>query len=231
VVASINYRLTDVGAYPAQIHDCKAAIRFLRAHAAEYHVDVNRVGVWGASAGGHLVALLGTSGDVKELEGDEANLEQSSRVQAVCDWFGPTDLLKFVAEAEAEKLPNPRASENANSMVGKLLGGAMKDKEDVAKAANPITFVSKDDPPFLIMHGDKDQLVPVAQSRDLEEALKGAGVDVKLQVVKGGGHGNLNIDGFEAGKMVREFFLSHLKDGVKGGGDAGKAVSGTPAGK
>src|SRR5262249_29153557 len=91
-VASINYRLIQQGIFPVQLHDCKAAIRFLRAHASEYNIDPNRIGVWGGSAGGYLAALLGTTGDIKSLEGNVGNTTVSSAVQAVCDWFGPTDL-------------------------------------------------------------------------------------------------------------------------------------------
>jgi acetyl esterase/lipase len=228
VVASIDYRLTDTAIYPAQIHDCKAAIRWLRAHAEAYHIDVNHVGAWGASAGGHLVALLGTSGDVKELEGDEGNLDQSSRVQAVCDWFGPTDLLKFSKEAEQAKFPNPQAAEEPHSMVGKLFGGAIKDKAELAKSANPITFITKDDPPFLIMHGDKDLLVPLAQSQDLLDALKSAGVEATLDVIKDGGHGSL---GPGAGKKVHDFFVAKLKPAKQPEGGKPSSTPSAPAGK
>ena len=94
-IASINYRLSHQAIFPAQIHDCKAAVRWLRAHAAGYDLDGARVGAWGDSAGGHLVAMLGAAGDVPELEGDLGNLEHSSRVQAVCDWYGPSDFLRM----------------------------------------------------------------------------------------------------------------------------------------
>ena len=211
-VASINYRLSQEAIFPAQIHDCKAAIRWLRAHAKEYNLDPKRIGVWGSSAGGHLVALMGTSGDVKELEGDEGNLDQSSRVQAVCDWFGPTDFCQIAAHA----LPDSKFDHDAaGSPESKLIGGPVQENKDKVAKANPITYVSKDDPPFLIMHGDKDNVVPHHQSEILAEALKKAGVQVTFETVKGAGHG---FGGPEVMKTVEEFFDKHL--GNLGGGGA-----------
>ncbi|MCX5676878.1 MAG: alpha/beta hydrolase [Planctomycetota bacterium] len=208
-VASINYRLSQEAIFPAQIHDCKAAIRWLRAHAKEYNIDPKRIGVWGSSAGGHLVALVGTSGDVKELEGDEGNLDQSSRVQAVCDWFGPTDFCQMAAHA----MPDSKLDHDAaGSPESKLIGGPIQENKDKVAKANPITYVSKDDPPFLIMHGDKDPLVPHHQSEILAEALRKAGVQVTFETVKGAGHG---FGGPEVTKTVEEFFDKHLKAPAK----------------
>lgn len=198
--ASIEYRLSGVAKFPAQIHDCKGAIRWLRANAKKYNLDPNRIGVWGSSAGGHLVALLGTSGDSNALEGDVGgNLEYSSRVQAVCDWFGPTDLVKIVGD---------RGADNVANVVARLLGGAVGDKRDLAILASPLTHVSKDDAPFLIMHGDQDRLVPLSQSRLLDAALKKAGVKSTLHVVKGRGHG---LGGPKIMQMVAEFFDTYLR--------------------
>jgi acetyl esterase/lipase len=208
-MASINYRLSQVAVFPAQIHDCKAAIRWLRAHAKEYNINPQRIGVWGSSAGGHLVALLGTSGNVRELEGDEGNLDQSSRVQAVCDWFGPTDFLQMAAHM----LPGAKMEhDTANSPESRLVGGPVQENKEKVAKANPITYVSKDDPPFLIMHGDKDPLVPHHQSEILAEALKKAGVDVTFKTVEGAGHG---FGGPEVMKMVEVFFDKHLKAPAK----------------
>src|SRR6185437_13686151 len=136
-VASIDYRLSQVAKFPAQIDDCKAAIRWLRAHARAYSLDPNHIGVWGASAGGHLVALLGTSGDVKELEGDEGNLDQSSRVQAVCDFCGPTDLLQFQAQAAKGPVHNPRNWDAPDSFSSRLIGGSIQENPEKAARANP----------------------------------------------------------------------------------------------
>jgi acetyl esterase/lipase len=201
-VASINYRLSQHAKFPAQIEDCKAAIRWLRANAKAYNLDPDRFGVWGASAGGHLVALLGTSGDVKELEGNDGIRDQSSRVQAVVDWFGPTDVTKMGG-----------GHDRPDSPEAKLLGGPVQGNKDKAARANPIAYVSKDDPPFLIMHGDKDPTVPFSQSELLVEALKAAGVEVTFHPVKGAGHGGREFSSEENRKLVEEFFGKHLKKG------------------
>lgn len=203
-VASINYRLSQHAIFPAQIEDCKAAIRWLRAHAHKYGIDPDRIGVWGASAGGHLAALLGTSGDVAEFDKGD-NPDVSSRVQAVCDWFGPTDLTQI------SKSPSDVDHDAPESPESRLLGGPVHENKDKAQRANPITYVSKDDPPFLIMHGDKDRLVPLNQSELLAEALKTAGVEVTFHAIKGAGHG---FGAKEHHDLVRDFFIKHLRGGT-----------------
>ena len=215
-VASINYRFSQHAVYPAQIEDCKAAIRWLRANAAKHRINPDKIGVWGASAGGHLVALLGTTGDVKEFDKGE-NLGQSSRVQAVCDVFGPTDFLEYYNYANAKLVAPSVLPDDANSLLVRLVGGKLSEKKDVVAKANPITYVTKGDAPFLIMHGDKDLLVPLHQSEILEKALKKADVPVTLYVEKGSGHG---LRGPEVGKMVAAFFEKHLK--ANGEAAAGK---------
>jgi acetyl esterase/lipase len=202
-VASINYRLSGHAVFPAQIEDCKAAIRWLRAHAQEYHLDPQRFGVWGSSAGGHLVALVGTSGDVKAFDVGP-NLDQSSRVQAVCDYFGPTDFTVFVST------PGYESHATASSPEAKLIGGAVMENKEKAARANPITYVSKDDPAFLIVHGDKDPLVPLNQSQLLYDALKRAGVSVHFHTIKGAGHGQ-GFGGPEIELVVAAFFDRVLK--------------------
>ncbi|HEY6166827.1 MAG TPA: alpha/beta hydrolase fold domain-containing protein [Verrucomicrobiae bacterium] len=205
-VASIDYRLSGDAIFPAQIEDCKAAIRWLRAHAREYNLDPGRFAVWGSSAGGHLVALLGTSGDVKQFDVG-AFPDHSSRVQAVCDYYGPTDLLQMDAHA----LPGARMKHDpVNSPESRLIGGAIQENGDKAARANPITYVTKDDPPFLIVHGDQDPTVPHHQSELLYHALKSAGVRVHFHTLKGAGHGN-GFGGPELEAMVRGFFDRHLK--------------------
>jgi acetyl esterase/lipase len=205
-VASINYRLSGHAVFPAQIEDCKAAIRWLRAHAKEYHLDANRFGVWGSSAGGHLVALLGTSGEVKAFDVG-TNLDRSSRVQAVCDYYGPTDFSVFVTTPGFESHARPEAPE------GKLLGGAVLENKDKAGRANPIAYVSKDDPPFLIVHGNEDRTVPINQSQLLFAALKTAGVSAHFHTIHGAGHGT-GFGGPEIEPMVRDFFEQRLKSGA-----------------
>jgi acetyl esterase/lipase len=205
-VASINYRLSGHAAFPAQIEDCKAAIRWLRHHAREYGLDPARFGAWGSSAGGHLVALLGTSGEVKEFDVGQF-LDQSSRVQAVCDYYGPTDLVAFVSTAGYER------HADANSPESKLIGGLVKENREKAEKANPIRYVSSDDPPFLIVHGDKDAVVPLNQSELLFEALKKAGVSVHFHTIKGAGHGGPGFAGADLSEKVSAFFDSRLKAG------------------
>ncbi len=178
-VASINYRLSQEAKYPAQIEDCKAAVRFLRANAKKYGLDPDHFGVIGASAGGHLVALLGTTAGVKELEGDGPNKDVSSAVQAVVDWFGPTDMLKMKEQAKDQPDLKPVFdADSADGPVGRLFGGPVQENKDKAETANPIHYITKDAAPFLIMHGDKDNIVPLAQSRILDEALKAAKVRI-----------------------------------------------------
>jgi acetyl esterase/lipase len=205
-VASVNYRLSQHAVFPAQIEDCKAAVRYLRANAGKYGFDPNQFGVWGASAGGHLVALLGATGDVKEFEKGE-NLNVSSRVQAVCDYFGPTDFTLISG------FPSTMDHDAPDSPEARLIGGPIQQNKDKCKRANPITYVTKDDPPFLIVHGDRDPLVPHNQSEILCEALQKAGVKVKLHIVEGGGHGGFKDPAIE--KMVEDFFDNRLKPAEK----------------
>jgi acetyl esterase/lipase len=203
-VASINYRLSQHAIFPAQIQDCKAAVRFLRANAQKYNLDPNRFGVWGPSAGGHLAALLGTTGDINEFDVGE-NLSVSSRVQAVVDYFGPTDFLQM----EEHRLPDGMHHNTPDSPESKLIGGNIQDNPEKVAKANPITYVTKNGPPFLIVHGDKDPLVPHHQSKLLEAALKKAGVPVLFYTVKGGGHGGFTDPNVP--RLTKEFFEKHLK--------------------
>lgn len=208
-VASIDYRLSGEAVFPAQIEDCKAAVRWLRANSGKYNLDPRRFAAWGGSAGGHLVALLGTSGGVKELEGTIGNLEQSSRVQAVVDFFGPTDLLQMDAQAARNPaVPSKIKHDDPKSPESRLIGGPIQQNQERAAAANPITYVSRDDPPFLIMHGDRDPLVPLEQSRILYDALRAGGVEATFHVVKGGGHG---FSGPEVDRMIDEFLDRRLR--------------------
>ena len=203
--ASINYRLSQHAIFPAQIEDCKAAIRFLRANAGKYNIDPARIGVWGSSAGGHLVALLGTTGDIKEFDKGQ-NLHVSSRVQAVCDYFGPTDFTKM---SNFKSTMDHDAPDSPESL---LVGGPIQQNKEACRRANPITYISKNDPPFLICHGDKDMLVPHNQSVLLNTALIKVGVSVKFHTVKGGGHGFRDQ---EVDRMVQEFFDKHLKQPIR----------------
>ena len=198
VGVSVGYRLSGEAPWPAQIHDCKAAIRWIRANAEKLGADPNRIGVWGSSAGGHLVNMLGTSGDLDELEGDCGSADQSDRVSCVVSFCGPAD---FVAPKQFEGGRRPNA-------VDQLLGGRIEDCRDLARQASPITHVSKDDPPFLLVHGDSDRTVPYEQAERFRAALDEAGVDVTLLTIRGGGHG---IGGPEVIERVNRFFAKHLR--------------------
>ncbi|HEY1066028.1 MAG TPA: alpha/beta hydrolase [Pirellulales bacterium] len=209
-LASISYRFSDKAVYPAQIHDCKGAIRYLRANAEKIGFDPERIGVAGGSAGGHLVALLGTTAGEKELEGEVGgNLDQSSRVQAVCDIYGPSDLL--LDETNGGEKWNPAATE----LVRKLLGGPRLEKSALAKLASPVYFVSEDDAPFLIIHGDKDDLVYPSQSTRLLKALQEAKVPAELDLVKGAGHGGPQFGEPSRRDRITKFFDAHLKSSAK----------------
>ncbi len=204
--ASISYRFTQEAPFPAQIEDCKCAVRYLRAHAEEYGIDPGRIGVWGSSAGGHLVAMLGTTGGVEDLEGTGGWEGHSSTVQAVCDWFGPADLLSMADQ------PSRMDHNGAASPEGRLVGGVVKDNPEKARRASPVTYIDKDDPPFLIMHGTKDMVVPFAQSEILYEKLEAAGVDATFVPIEGAGHGGLGFRSAETRKLIAEFFRKHLVD-------------------
>ena len=225
-VASINYRLSQQAKFPAQIEDCKAAVRWLRARASNYNLDPARIAVWGSSAGGHLAALLGTSGDVVELEGSEDNPGYPSRVNAVVDWFGPTDLLKM----SADSLPFPCNILDHNSPFSPeslLIGCAIQTCPDKTDKANPIKYVSADDPPFLIMHGDRDCLVGPQQSRRLYDALTAVGAEATLKFIAGAGHGGSQFDEADNRKLVEHF----LDENLKGSAGLLKITSASVSGK
>jgi len=200
-VASINYRLTDVAQWPAQIDDCREAVRWLRRNAGVFGLDTENIGAWGSSAGGHLAALMGTLPYAK----DEA---VSSRVSAVCDWFGPTELLTM----PPNNVGNGRTEEDvANSNGAKLLGCTVKDCPELAKQASAYDNVSSDDSVFLIMHGDRDPGVPIQQSIQFHNRLQKAGVPSQMKVVIGAGHGGKEFETKESRGLVLSFFDRYLK--------------------
>ncbi len=200
-VASINYRYSSQAVFPAQIQDCKAAIVHLRSGAKKHKINSEKFGVWGASAGGHLVALLGTAGDVADWE---PAAKADSSVRAVVDFFGPTDLLALSGPAGG-------SGDSADGLLGKLIGGALSKNKEKADMANPIKYTDKADAPFLIVHGDKDPLVPLSQSELLAAALKKAGVENELIVIPGGGHGGAGFSSETNRKKYIAFFDKHLK--------------------
>lgn len=206
-VASVEYRLAGEAPFPAQLHDLKAAVRWLRANAASYNLDAAHIGAWGNSAGAHLASLLGTTGGVTALEGEEGNPGQSSRVQAVADFYGPIDLMRM--DATATK-PKSDASDLAEAV---LLGGRMSQSADKAKAADPMTYITSDASPFLIVQGTADKIVPPRQSEFFQIALKHAGVEDDLEYVPGAGHFMAQVQTPAVAEMVTNFFDKHLRGG------------------
>lgn len=202
-VASINYRLSQHAIFPAQIEDCKAAVRWLRAHADRFGIDPERFGAWGESAGGHLVAMLGTTGATRQFDVG-AYLDQPSRVQAVADHFGPTDFLQM----DSQRLPDSMVHDTPDSPESELVGGPIQQHPERVAFANPITYVTPDAPPFLIVHGDRDPLVPYHQSELLAAALCQAGVETIFYTVRGEGHGNFKDP--MARELTRQFFQRWL---------------------
>lgn len=194
VAVAIQYRLTHEAIFPGQLEDCKLAIRYLRGRAKTYNIDINRIGVWGNSAGGHLAALLGTTTGMSEFEGNGGWQEFSSEVNAVVDWSGPVDFSTEYA--------------NNYSSVTKLLGVRAFDDKERALRAMPTSYITEKAPAFLIIHGDSDKIVPYTQSITLYEALKNKGVDVKFKLLPGEGHQYLSK---EPEKITMDFFDKELK--------------------
>lgn len=211
-VASINYRLSGEAQYPAQIHDAKAAVRFLRANAAQYNLDSDNFGAWGASAGGNLVALLGTTCGVTELEGaDLGNADQSSCVQAVVDWFGPIDFLKMDEQFAGTSCP--QTHDAADSPESKLVGAPIQTVPDLVKTTNPMNYIDDQDAPFIIQHGSADCNIPPVQGQNLADALAAAiGADnATYTLIDGAGHGGTQFETQENLQLVIEFLNKHLQ--------------------
>ena len=203
-VASVGYRLSQVARYPAQIEDGKAAVRWLRAHAHEYGIDPDRIGVWGESAGGHLAALLGVTGSIRDFDVGE-HLDQSSAVQCVVDWYGPANLLHWGG-------PENPSIDSPESAIYRLLGGPVSQNREAARRASPVHLVNGRSAPFLLIHGDQDPVVPLAQSHMLHEALLKAGVESELLTITGAAHGGPEFHTTENIRPIIAFFDRHLRD-------------------
>lgn len=186
-IVAINYRLSQHAIFPAQIIDCKAAVRWVRAHASQYNFDSTRIIAWGESAGGHLASMLGTTGQMTAWDVGE-NLDYPSTVQAVVDFYGPTDFLQM----DSQRLPTGMTHDDADSPESELVGGAIQAHPAATAQANPITHITPDAPPFLVIHGDNDPLVPYGQSMIFVDALRQANVPVTFYTVRGGGHGGFS---------------------------------------
>lgn len=206
--AAVDYRLSGDAVFPAQIHDVKAAIRWLRAHARDFGLDPERIGIWGHSAGGHLAALAGLTGDHPELEGDGGNRDVSSRVAAVAMASAPSDFL-----APGGELINDRPSR-----VTQLFGGTVTEQEAAMRQASPLTYVRPDAPPFLIAHGTLDETVPYEQATRLRDALESVDVPVEFLTINDGYHNWNpkpdstwpNVRYLEFADLAAQFFLRTL---------------------
>ncbi|MCK9897077.1 alpha/beta hydrolase [Frankia sp. AgB32] len=209
-VASVEYRLSQQAVYPAQIHDVKGAVRWLRAHADEIGVDGERIGALGESAGGHLSALLGTSGNAPEIEGSiGGNTEYSSAVQAAVAVACHSDLL--AGQAQLERRPDRiREIDTPDSFESRLMGFPIQQRPELTRLANPITFVGADCPPFLIIHGDEDTAVPWEQSAMLAAAVRGAGAEAVFLTVNGADHFSPHLRGTATTSAMAAFLAEHL---------------------
>lgn len=204
-IASISYRFTDVAIFPTQIHDCKAAVRWLRGNAGKYDYDADWIAVGGSSAGGHLALLMGTSGHVKEMEGTVGDYpDQSSTVQAIIDYFGPSD---FVLRGKTQ--PERAYTEKSGSFA--LLGGVQNGKVDpeTEKYASPAHYLSNDDPPLLIFHGRVDKTVLLDQSEHIAELYRKAGLQARLVVLDKAGHGGKQFFAGPNLNVTRKFLDRH----------------------
>ncbi|WP_345104320.1 alpha/beta hydrolase [Candidatus Villigracilis vicinus] len=210
-VASINYRLSGEAQYPAQIHDAKAAVRFLRANAATYNLNADKFGAWGASAGGNLVSLLGTTCGVEELEGDLGNNDQSSCVQAVVDWFGPIDFLKM--QEQLTEAGCSASTDDASSPESTLIGAAIQTVPEKVALTNPMNYITPDDAPFFIQNGTADCNIPPVQNKNLADALTAViGADnVTYSSLDGAGHGGSQFETEENVQLVISFLDKYLK--------------------
>ncbi|MBI1312387.1 alpha/beta hydrolase fold domain-containing protein [bacterium] len=212
VVASVEYRFSQKALFPAQIQDCQAAIRWLRANSREHHIDPEHVGVVGGSAGGHLSALVGTSGGKQAFPAIGGNEQQSDRVQAVCDIFGPANFTTVMQQAADDKnVRNIFKFNTPGDPYSRLLGVSLIDNREKTDAVSPVHYVSEDNPPMLILHGTYDALVPYAQSVELESALKAKGVPVWLQTLPGSGHGGPAFGKPAVIALMQNFFDRQLK--------------------
>ena len=183
-IASIDYRLSTQAEFPALIHDCKAAIRWLRANQQKYGYNSCKIAVAGSSAGGHIVALMGATNGSEYHEGSVGGfLNESSDVQAVIDYYGPTNFLSILHQS------TPHGLSVRVPALQLLLGSQPKTNPSLAKLASPVEFVDENDPPLLMLHGDQDPQVPINQSHELHHQYLLHNLDVDFQVVHGGKHG------------------------------------------
>ncbi|MCX9157874.1 alpha/beta hydrolase [Niveibacterium sp. 24ML] len=212
-VATINYRLSGEAIFPAAVLDAKAAVRFLRASATTYRLDPARFAAFGQSAGGNLASMLGTTGDQAEFDDASlGNASVSSRVQAVIDWFGPTDFLQMDRQAASQGCgTSDQTHDLASSPESRYLGAAIQTVPGLAARANPISYISADDPPFLLQKGALDCTVPYGQSGLLADALRAAGRSVRFDTLAGTGHGGSAFTSTANIQVLLDFLGTALK--------------------
>jgi acetyl esterase/lipase len=212
-VASIDYRLSGEAQFPGAVQDAKAVVRFLRANAAKYNLNPDKMAVFGQSAGGNIAAMVGVTGNISDY--DDASLGNtgvSSAVQAVIDQYGPTDFLQMDAQAKAQGCAAADQKHNdASSFESAYIGTAIQTVPDQVKKSNPIPYISKDTPPFLIQKGDQDCTVPIESTKMLADALSAANLDVTYTSLAGAGHGGDQFETDENVKLVIGFLDKHLK--------------------
>lgn len=205
-MASVDYRLSGTAPFPAQIHDIKAAIRFLRARAGEYGYDAARIGILGVSAGGHLAALAGVTNGDAALEGEVGrHLDESSDVAAVVSYFGASNLTSILEQS------TPFGLNIRTPALESLLGGPPDERVDLARQASPVFHVDAADPPLLLLHGDQDPQMPINQSHELHGAYKAQGLTAHFEVVHGAEHGGAMFFDSERTALVGAFLDEHLR--------------------
>ncbi len=206
VVASLNYRMSGEAVFSAGNQDVKSAVRWLRDNADKYNLDSENFGAMGGSAGGYYVSFLGTTGDTKDFDAGD-NLEYSSAVQAVVDEFGLVDFSTLTNDRIDAGLP----SNSANSVESKYIGCdiALSSCTNAVKAS-PVNYISKGDPPFLILHGTKDKTIPIKQSQDFHDKLQVANVPVTFITLPNAGHGGDEFNRYES--QIVDFFDKYLKN-------------------
>ncbi|MGZ0169782.1 MAG: alpha/beta hydrolase fold domain-containing protein [Planctomycetales bacterium] len=213
-IASVDYRLSPVAKFPAQVHDCKAAIRFLRAKAKQYGYDASKIGIAGSSAGGHLVAEIGVTNGHPKLEGTIGeHLEQSSSVQAIVDYYGSTNFLTILKQS------TPHGLSVRVPALQLLLGSQPEEKPELAKLASPVFHVDRKDPPLLMIHGDYDPQVPINQSHELHGRYKDFELTARLEVIHGGAHGGPRFYDETRINLVEDFLTKHLDRVSSASGD------------
>lgn len=205
-VASVSFRLTPVAPLPAQVHDIKGAIRFLRANADEYGYNADRIGITGVSSGGHLAALVGLTNGSEPHEGDiGGNLDVSSDVQAVISYFGASNLTSILDQS------TPFGLNLREPAIELLIGGTLEEQVDLARFGSPVFQVDENDPPLLLMHGDQDPQMPINQSHELHGVAKEHGLDVHFEVIHGSAHGGPAFFDQERTALAVEFLDRTLR--------------------